>query len=269
MERHPPDLGAGDLHLDRHGELVLPRPQRAGAVGQRLGQHRLDGSGHVHARRPPEGLGLQRPARAHVGRHVGDVHPQANHAVVALGGRDRVVEVAGVVGVDGEGGQLPQVDRARRSPDGLASSASASTRFGNARRRPRSSMSPSTTSRATAACPGCARCGRPACRRRPGPGRPADRPRRRARHARPARAEQRLGHQEAPALGEHSHQREVDPGRAPLRPRAHVLLLAVSQRDGHGLVARRCPDRRAALHLGLDALAADVLAARAGSTRRP
>ena len=37
-------LGAVHLHLDRHRQLLLPRAQRAGAVGELLGQHRLDGA---------------------------------------------------------------------------------------------------------------------------------------------------------------------------------------------------------------------------------
>ena len=121
LELDPPDVGAGHVHLHRHGQLVLARPQRAGAVGQRLGQHRLHRAGHVDAGAAAEGLGVDRAAGAHVGGHVGDVHPQAHEAVVALG-RDGVVEVLGVVGIDRERGQLAQVGaaprraRARRRP---------------------------------------------------------------------------------------------------------------------------------------------------------
>ncbi len=110
-ELHPPHVGAGHVHLHGHRQLVLAGPQRAGAVGQRLGQHRLHRAGHVGAGAAAVGLGVDRAAGAHVGGHVGDVHPQPHEAVALLGG-DRVVEVLGVVGVDRERGQVAQV-RAR------------------------------------------------------------------------------------------------------------------------------------------------------------
>ncbi len=50
VEAHVADLGAVQLHLHRHGQPLLAGAQRAGAVGERLGQHRLDRAGHVHAR---------------------------------------------------------------------------------------------------------------------------------------------------------------------------------------------------------------------------
>ena len=63
---------------------------------------------HVDARAAPERLALERPARAQVGGHVGDVDPEPDPLALAAGGH-RVVEVLGVVGVDREGGQLGQV----------------------------------------------------------------------------------------------------------------------------------------------------------------
>ena len=70
-------------------------------------------------------------------------------------GRDRVVEVARGDGVDRERRQVAQVAaaRARRAGCSRASSAARSTPGGNERRRPRSSISASITSRATSGEP--------------------------------------------------------------------------------------------------------------------
>ncbi len=108
VEGDAPHVGADQLHLDRDRELVLAGAQRAGLVGQHLRQHRLDGTGHIDARGAPQRLALEWAARAHVGGHVGDVHPEPHVAVLAAR-RDGVVEVPGVVGVDREGRQVGQV----------------------------------------------------------------------------------------------------------------------------------------------------------------
>ncbi len=51
--------------------------ERAGVVGERLRQHRLDHARHVHARRAPARLDVDRRALRHVRADVGDVHPHA------------------------------------------------------------------------------------------------------------------------------------------------------------------------------------------------
>ena len=70
-------LRAAQLELDGDRQAVDVRAQRAGVVRQRLGQHRLDRARHVDAGRAAVGLAVDRRARAHVGRDVGDVDPDA------------------------------------------------------------------------------------------------------------------------------------------------------------------------------------------------
>src|SRR5439155_7830314 len=75
-------------------------------------------SRHVHARRPPPRLDVDRRALAHVRAHVRDVHPHA-HGVPREGlRRDRVVEIAGARGVDRERRQTRQVAAARSARGG-------------------------------------------------------------------------------------------------------------------------------------------------------
>ena len=102
-------LRAAQLELDGHRQAVDVRAQRAGVVRQRLGQHRLDRARHVDRGRAPVGLAVDRRAGAHVGRDVGDVDPDAPVLVAERLARDRVVEVAGGDGVDGEGRQVREV----------------------------------------------------------------------------------------------------------------------------------------------------------------
>ena len=144
-------LGAAQLELDGDRQAIDAGAQRAGVVGQRLGQHRLDRAGHVDRGRAPVGLAVDRPAGPHVGRDVGDVHPHAPVLVAERLAGDRVVEVARGDGVDGEGRQggevaAGDVGRARVLGGALDPG-------GNERRRPRSSMSASMTSRATSGRP--------------------------------------------------------------------------------------------------------------------
>ena len=116
VERAAADAGAVEHDLDRDREAILPRDERAGAIRERLGQHRLDRARHVHARAAPVGLTVEQRAGAHVGRHVGDVDPHPPRAVVLGGGRDRVVEVARGHRVDGECRQRTQVAPAGGNP---------------------------------------------------------------------------------------------------------------------------------------------------------
>ena len=104
-----------ELQLDGDGQPVLVGHERAGAVGEHLGQHRLDHAGHVDAVRAPERLAVDRRARLDVVRDVGDVHPDAHRAVVERLGGDRVVEVARGRRVDRERRQRAQV----QPPGGL------------------------------------------------------------------------------------------------------------------------------------------------------
>ena len=113
VEGRAAHVGAVELELDGHGQPVLARHQRAGAVRERLGQHRLDQGGHVDRVRAPERLAVERGAGPHEGADVGDVDPHPHGAVLQFLGRDRVVEVLRRRRVDRERGELAEVLAAR------------------------------------------------------------------------------------------------------------------------------------------------------------
>ncbi len=151
-----PSARAAPARRSPRGGLT-PGTQRAGVVGQRLREHRLDGAGDVDARRAAVRLAVDRRARAHERADVGDVDPDAPTAVGQRLAGDRVVEVLRRGRVDRERRQVAQVAALgaaspRRSP-ARASSAARSTAGGEAPRRPRSSISASITSRATSGRP--------------------------------------------------------------------------------------------------------------------
>ena len=237
MERDAGHVRAVHLHLDRDGELVLAGPQRAGLVGQHLRQHRLHRARHVHARAAAERLALEPSTRPDVGGHVGDVHPEP-HAAVLAAGRDGVVEVLGVVWVDRERGQVAQVHARVRGVRLVERGLRLAWLPAGKRRSPRSSISPSTTSRA--------RSGRPSRRSTRAPRLPAPTSTRspalgvaafdRGPRSRP---EERLRYQEAAALLEHGHHRLVQPaaGRASGGGAHRSLSNQRVERHGQRLVA--------------------------------
>ncbi len=116
-ERHPPHGPVvSDVHPHRHREPVGVRAQRAGVVGQGLGEHRLDAPGDVDARAAPCRLAVDGAARRDERADVGDVHPDADRPVVAMLRADRVVEVLGGDRVDGERRQVAQIAAPRLRP---------------------------------------------------------------------------------------------------------------------------------------------------------
>src|SRR4029077_9087075 len=106
-------LDGRPTQVDLHGDRValLAGAQRAGAVRERLRQHRLDLAGDVDARAAPVGLLVDERPRPHVGGDVGDVYPYApgTDALAAALGGDRVVEVLRGGGVDRERREVAQV----------------------------------------------------------------------------------------------------------------------------------------------------------------
>ena len=113
-----------DPQVDGEARPVLARHQRAPAVGQVLRQHRHDAVGEVDRVAAAQGLAVERAARPDVPGDVGDGDQQVPAAaVVGVGvrlGPDRVVEVAGVLAVDGDQRNLAQVlpVAERRRPGG-------------------------------------------------------------------------------------------------------------------------------------------------------
>ena len=84
------------------GEAVLALDERAEAVGDFLGQHGHDGADEVGGVAAFLGFAVEGGAGFHVGGNVGDVDADAGEAAVDFFERKGVVEVFGVIGVDGE-----------------------------------------------------------------------------------------------------------------------------------------------------------------------
>ena len=99
-------------HLDRDRVAVDARLQAAGVAGKRVRQHRLHPAGQIHGAAAPGRLLVDRPARDHERRHVGDVHEHPQAVLLPLD-RDGVVEVARVRRVDREGEPAAQVGTGR------------------------------------------------------------------------------------------------------------------------------------------------------------
>ena len=111
---------AVDAHLDRHAGAVLVRAQRAQVVRQRLRQHRDDAVGEIDRVAALAGCPVERVAGPHVPGDIGDRHQQPVAAgigrVVVGRGPDRIVEIAGVLAVDGDEVDVAQVGAALDRP---------------------------------------------------------------------------------------------------------------------------------------------------------
>ena len=104
------DLALGaHLHLAGHREAVDALVEAADAVGERERQHRDDAVDEVNARAALARLAVERLALAHVPAHIGDVDAEEVGAVRLFLDVDAVVEVLGVVAVDGDDGEVAAV----------------------------------------------------------------------------------------------------------------------------------------------------------------
>ncbi len=110
------DLPLGrDHRIAHHAQAIHLRIQRAQAVGQLLRQHRDHAPREIDRRGAVDRIHVERLARLHVVRHVGDRHDQAPTLAAADLDRlaiDRVVEVARVLAVDGDQRHVAQIDPA-------------------------------------------------------------------------------------------------------------------------------------------------------------
>ncbi|MCY1418457.1 hypothetical protein D9M71_340180 [compost metagenome] len=102
--------GLGQVHLADHGQAIHLRVQRAETIGEDFRQHRDDPLGEVHRVAAFGRFLIQRRTDLDVVGDVGDGHVQFPATALARLGIDRVVEVAGVLAVDGDEGQGAQVD---------------------------------------------------------------------------------------------------------------------------------------------------------------
>ena len=97
-----------ELEERRGRQPIHPRLEAAHPVAQTLGQHRHDTVRQVSGVAPGARLPVQRAPGPHVMRHVGDVHaelPAARRPLHVNG----VVEIFGVIRVDGEDELAPQI----------------------------------------------------------------------------------------------------------------------------------------------------------------
>ncbi len=101
-----------NLECNEQTAAILVRTQAAPAVGQRLGQHRHDAVGEIDAVATRACGMVERRARANVVRDIGDGDNEAEargRAGVGGFGEHRVVEVAGVLAVDGDQREVAEV----------------------------------------------------------------------------------------------------------------------------------------------------------------
>ena len=111
-----------------------PGDERAGVARERCGQHRLDRAGHVHARRAPARLAVQRRALGHVRGDVGDVHPHARPASAPASGSAEIASSKSRA-LTGSIVNVARSRRSRRSPGARATRFAGRARLALERRR--------------------------------------------------------------------------------------------------------------------------------------
>jgi hypothetical protein len=75
---------AGDLHVAHHAQALDLRIQRAQPVGKLLRQHRDHAARKIHRVAARIGVPVQRAARRHIVRNIGNRHDQAEALALAL-----------------------------------------------------------------------------------------------------------------------------------------------------------------------------------------
>ena len=109
-EARPEQLAVAiEIQLGGHAQAVDVRIQRAQAVRQDLGQHRDHAIGEIDRIAAPVGLVVERAARDHVRRHIGD-RDQQPPALGRAFTEHRVIEVARVGAIDRDQRGTTQVD---------------------------------------------------------------------------------------------------------------------------------------------------------------
>ena len=98
-----------ELNEDRMGQAVHRWIETANAVAQSLRQHRNDAIGQINAVAALVRFAVQRRARFHVGGNVGDVDTETPAAAGDSFDIDRVIEVAGIVGIDRDNELVAQI----------------------------------------------------------------------------------------------------------------------------------------------------------------
>ena len=143
-----------DRHPDDDGEAVLTGVQRREVRAQAVGQHGEDARRRVDGGRVDAGVRVDGRARRDGRAHVGDRDQDPDAAVHLALGDGELVEVEGVVVVDGAPEQSAQVGGRPRRParPPAAPPASASARAGNSGSRPYSTIASRATRASRSRC---------------------------------------------------------------------------------------------------------------------
>ena len=113
MELVAHDLAAAiDLHQARLHQPIDVRVEAAQPGRQLRREHVHRALGEIHRRAALVGFAIERAALLHVVRDVGDVHAEPVVAVRQLLDRDRIVEIARVLAVDGHRRHVAEVGAA-------------------------------------------------------------------------------------------------------------------------------------------------------------
>ena len=101
------------MNENRMREPIDSWIEAANTVAQSLGQHRDDAVGQINAVAAPARLAVQRAAWLYVGGDIGDVHAETPAAVWKLVHVNCVIEIARVIGVDGDDELVAQIFASR------------------------------------------------------------------------------------------------------------------------------------------------------------
>ena len=99
------------VHLENRavGEFFLVRSQRADEVAEAFGQHRYGAVNEIHAGGTLHRLFVYHRTFSDIVRHVGNVHTHFPQPLVGAAYGESVVEVLGVVGVNGTGEHAAEI----------------------------------------------------------------------------------------------------------------------------------------------------------------
>jgi hypothetical protein len=96
-------------HVAHERKTLDVRHERAQMIRQMLGQHRQHAVRKVHGGRARAGFRIEARAHAHVVAHVGDGNHQPPPPAAQPFGIHRIVEVPGVLPIDGHERQIAQI----------------------------------------------------------------------------------------------------------------------------------------------------------------
>ena len=90
------------MHVADEGQAIDARHQRAQMIRQIFRQHRNDAIWKVHRRSARTGFEIERAAIAHIVADIGDGHDQPPAAAAGWLREYRIIEIPGILTVDGD-----------------------------------------------------------------------------------------------------------------------------------------------------------------------